>query len=76
MVVYWDLVGFYNWINPTDPTYSWGYKSPSGVKQQKSRQLRPQEMQQLTLRLNSLELRVAGADQAGAEFMRNREENQ
>jgi len=39
------------------------------VKQQKSWQLRLQEIQQLTLRLNSLELRVAGADQAGAEFM-------
>ena len=40
------------------------------MKQQKSWQLRLQEIQQLTLRLNSLELRVAGADQAGAEFMR------
>ena len=60
MVVCGHLVGFYTWIKPTYPTYSWGYKPPSGVKQQKSWQLRPQEMQQLTLRLNSLELRVLG----------------
>jgi hypothetical protein len=40
------------------------------VQQQKSWQLRLQEIQQLTLRLNTLELRVAGTDQAGAEFMR------
>ena len=40
------------------------------MQQQKSWQLRLQEIQQLTLRLNTLELRVAGTDQAGAEFMR------
>lgn len=65
----------YKWIKPTYPTYSWGFDLYLNTSHQLGWSRKTpgslQEIQQLTLRLNSLELRVAGSDgsnQAGAEL--------